>query len=101
MKEVIQTLKLILMQERRLVWYWVRVYPAVAWALNTAYGVRYGSSPYYVINARALRSTCSTLGSPWRNCGMSYVLNDHTCGSMSVSSLPPGALIAQCVHTSV
>ncbi|CAM9540190.1 unnamed protein product [Sphacelaria rigidula] len=59
-KEGVRALRSILLEQRR----WVDVFPAVQWALNTAYRRRYDSTPYHVIFGRAPRtwfSNCDIL----------------------------------------
>ena len=60
-KEVVSSLRSILLEQRRAVSDWVDVLPAVQWALNTAFRSRYGSTPYHVMFGRALRTSFSVL----------------------------------------
>ena len=48
-KEVVRSLRSILLEQRRAVSEWVDVLPAVQWALNTALRPRYGTAPYHVM----------------------------------------------------
>ena len=54
-KEVVSSLCSILLEQRRAVSVWVDVWPAVQWALKTAFRPRYGTTPYHVMFCRALR----------------------------------------------
>ena len=56
-KEVVRSLRSILLEQRRAVSEWVDVLPAVQWALNTAFRPRYGSTPYHVMFGRAPRTS--------------------------------------------
>ena len=58
-KEVVRSLRSILLEQRRAVSEWVDVLPAVQWALNTAFRPRYGSTPYHVVFGRAPRTSFS------------------------------------------
>ena len=60
-KEVVRSLRSILLEQRRAVFDWVGVLPAVQWALNTAFRPLYGSTPYHVIFGRAPRTPFSVL----------------------------------------
>ena len=55
-KEVVRSLRSILLEQRRAVSEWVDVLQAVQWALNTAFRPRYGSTPYHVMFGRAPRT---------------------------------------------
>ena len=48
-KEVVRSLRSIILEKRRAVSEWVNVLPAVEWALNTAFRPPYGSTPYHVM----------------------------------------------------
>ena len=48
-KEVVCSLRSIRLEQRRAVSEWVDVFPAVQWALNTAFRPRYGSTPYHCL----------------------------------------------------
>ena len=61
MKEVVRSLRSILLEQRREVSEWVDVLPAVQWALNAAFRPRYGSTPYHVMFGRAPRTYFSVL----------------------------------------
>ena len=63
MREVVHTLKDMSHKERRTAQDWVELAPAVQWALNTAFGERYGSPPYHAMFGRASRIALSTLAS--------------------------------------
>ena len=52
-KEVVRSLRSILLEQRRAVSEWVDVLPAEQWALNTAFRPRYGSTPYHVMFGRS------------------------------------------------
>ena len=58
-KEVVRSLRSILLEQRRAVSEWVDVLPAVQWLLNTVFRPRYGSTPYHVMFGRALRTSFS------------------------------------------
>ena len=60
-KEVVRSLRSILLEQRRAVSEWVAVLPAVQWALNTAFRPRYGNTPYHVMFGRAPRTSFSVL----------------------------------------
>ena len=60
-KEVVRSLRFILLKQRRAVSEWVDVLPTVQWALHTAFYPRYGSTPYYVMFGRAPRTSFSVL----------------------------------------
>ena len=76
-KEVVRSLRSILLEQRRAVSELVDVLPAVQWALNTAFRLRYGSTPYHVMFGCAPRTPFSVLANSstgeW-NCD---VLDDH------------------------
>ena len=57
MKEVVRSLRCILLEQRRAVFERVYVLPAVQRALNTAFRPRYGSTPYHVMFGRAARTS--------------------------------------------
>ena len=61
MKEVVRSLRSIRLEQRRAVSEWVDVFPAVQWALNTAFRPRYGSTTYHVMFGRAPRTSFSVL----------------------------------------
>ena len=69
-KEVVRSLLSIL-----LVSDWVDVLPAVQWVLNTAFRLRYGSTPYHVMFGPAPRKSFSVLANSsageW-NCDVLY-----------------------------
>ena len=75
MNEVVRSLRSILLEQRRAVYEWVDVLPAVQWALNTAFRPRYGSTPYHVMFGRAPRTSFSVLANSsagaW-NCDVLY-----------------------------
>ena len=60
-KEVVRSLRSILLEQRRAVSNWVDVLPAVQWAFDNALPPRYGSTPYNVIFGRAPRTSLSML----------------------------------------
>ena len=62
MREGVLALKAIL-QERRDIYVWVDVVPAVQWALNTAYRKRHTSTTYHVMFGWATLASFSTLAS--------------------------------------
>ena len=72
-KEVVRSLRSILLDHRRVVSKWVDVLPAVQWALNTAFCPCYSSTPYHVMSGRAPRTFFSVLANSsageW-NCGV-------------------------------
>ena len=57
MKEVVRSLRSILLEQRRAVSECGDVV-AVQWALNTAFRPRYGSTPYHVMFGRAPKTSC-------------------------------------------
>ena len=60
-KEVVRSLRSIYLEQRRAVSDWVDVLPAVQWVLNTAFRLRYGSTPYHVMFGRAPGTSFSVL----------------------------------------
>ena len=60
-KEIVRSLRSILLEKRRAVSEWVDVIPAVQWALNIAFRPRYGSTPYHGMFGRAPRAYFSVL----------------------------------------
>ena len=61
MKEVVCSLRSILLEQRVAVSEWVDVLPAVPWVLNTAFRPSYDSTPYHVMFGRAPRTSFSVL----------------------------------------
>ena len=76
MKEVVRSLRSILLEQRRAVSEWVDVLPAVQWALNTAFRPRHGSTPYHVMFGRALGrlSLCRRIRPPWSEIAISWMM---------------------------
>ena len=60
-KEVVRSLRSILLEQRRAISEWIDVLPAVQWALNTALCPSYSSTPYHVMFGRAPRTSFSVL----------------------------------------
>ena len=60
-KEVVRSLRSILLEQRVAVSEWVDVLPAVPWVLNTAFRPSYDSTPYHVMFGRAPRTSFSVL----------------------------------------
>lgn len=76
-KEIVRCLKAVLQEERRDLREWVGLVPAVQWALNTAYGQRYTSTPCDVMFGRAPITSFSTIASATSEDWQVHVLDDE------------------------